>query len=270
MDSLANTIKDSPPLPHPPDFECIDAMDEESINMIDNLSPWRKPNAKLSLPPMPYQPIPSPFGHPFMTIPNHQNLSTLPISRNELKSFLENFFCALKVENDELRKEVDNLRQGMKSMCKEMRSTFLAQRTIGLPGPISRQSNRVDNSAVDEEISVSSQVAKHPKLQPRLPTAETNTPVLPVSSIRTQILSSQTFLQTKQPKLYSQVVTVNPEKPWTVIGSSRAKSKKTQGSNSFPTPLKTPRPEHERRIIFRRRANVLHLLEAWPLIFCID
>ncbi|KAI6247431.1 hypothetical protein HI914_04054 [Erysiphe necator] len=196
-------------------------------------------------------------------MPNHQNLSALPISRYELERVLESFFNALKIENDELRKEVENLRQGMNNICKEMRSTFLAQRPIEIPGPTSRQSNRVDNSNVDEEISVSSQgarhstlPARHPTLPPRPPTADINTPALPISPIRTQKQSSQTFHQTKSPKLYSKVVTVSSEKPWTVVGSLSAKSKKTQGSNSFPTPLKAPRPERERRIIFRRRANM--------------
>ncbi|KAI6244513.1 hypothetical protein HI914_07253 [Erysiphe necator] len=141
-------------------------MDEKSINMKDKLPPWRKPTIKLSLPHMPCQPIPPSFGHPLMTMPNHQNLSALPISRNELETVLENFFRALKVENDVLGKEVDNLRQEMNR----------------LPGPTSRQSNRVDNSTVDEETSVSSQVAKHPTLPPRPPTAETNTPIFPISS----------------------------------------------------------------------------------------
>ncbi|KAI6245686.1 hypothetical protein HI914_06192 [Erysiphe necator] len=160
---------------------------------------------------MPYQPIPPPFGHPFMKMPNHQNLSALPVSCNEL----EIFFRALKAENNELRKE-----------------------------PTPRQSNRVDNSTVDKEISVSSQEAKHPILPLYPPTAKFNIPVLSISSLRTQKLSSHTFSQTKQPKL---VVSVSSEKPWTVVGSLSAKSKKTQGSNSFPTPLKAPRPERERR-----------------------
>ncbi|KHJ35377.1 hypothetical protein EV44_g3810 [Erysiphe necator] len=215
-------------------------MDEESVSMKDKLLPWRKPNEKFSLPPMPYQPIPLAFGHPLMTMPNHQNLSALPISRNELETVLENFLRTLKVEYDELRKEVGSVRQGMNR----------------LPGPTSRQSNRVDNSTVDEERSVSSHVAKHPTLPPRPPTAETNTLVFPISSTRTQKPHSQTLLQTKQPKLYSQVVTVNPVKLWTVIGSSKAKSKKTQGSNSFPTPLKTPRSERERE---RRKGLPAHM-----------
>ncbi|RKF60402.1 hypothetical protein OnM2_051075 [Erysiphe neolycopersici] len=158
---------------------------------------------------MPYQPNPPPpFGHPFMTIPNHQNLTALPVSRNESESVLDNCFRALKVENDELRKEEDNLRQGMNMF-------------------------------------------RHPTLPPRPPTAEINTPVLPISSIRTQKLSLRTFLLS-----INKIVTVNSENPWTVVGSSRTKSKKTQGSHSFPTPLKTLRLERERRSIFRWRAKV--------------
>lgn len=197
MDSLAIPIEDSHPPLHPPDLECIDAMDEESVSTKDKLPPWRLPNAKVSPPPVPYQPIPPPFGHPFMTMPNHQNLSALLISRYELERVLESFFNALKIENDELRKEVENLRQGMNNICKEMRSTFLAQRPIEIPGPTSRQSNRVDNSNVDEEISVSSQGARHPTLPPRPPTADINTPALPISPIRTQKQSSQIFHQKK-------------------------------------------------------------------------
>ncbi|RKF61485.1 hypothetical protein OnM2_041074 [Erysiphe neolycopersici] len=74
---------------------------------------------------------------------------------------------------------------------KEMRSTYLAQRPVELPGPTLRKSNSVDNSHVDEETSVASQVA-------------------------------------------SKVATVSPEKRWTLVGSSKGKTKKTQGSNSFP------------------------------------
>ncbi|TQS35408.1 hypothetical protein Golomagni_04171 [Golovinomyces magnicellulatus] len=74
--------------------------------------------------------------------------------------------------------------------------------------------------------------------------------------MHTPTANSQASIQTKKPKLYSSVATANLEKSWTVVGTPKLKSRKTQGSSSFPTPLKTPRPEHERRIIFRRRTHV--------------
>lgn len=48
---------------------------------------------------------------------------------------------------------------------------------------------------------------------------------------------------------------VNPEKAWTKVKAVSNKAKTSPPNGSYPAPIKIPRPEREKRIIFRRRVG---------------
>lgn len=233
-------------------------MIEEQVNpepKFTNLPPWRQTNANLPPPPREFQHIPPPFEHPLFKMASLQNRPEIPMTRTELESVLREFLDAMKCENDGLRKEVKHLHQGMNRLCQEMRSTFLAQRPVELPLPssgltTSNSSNKAANQAPNSETR-----AKQITLPSRPPTVSEKAPVIQTTPRHSATATSQTPQQAPQPASYSKIATANPEKPWTTVKPSKSKSQKTYGTTSLPAPLKTARPERERRIIFRRRAH---------------
>lgn len=124
--AIKSTFQSSHPPPSPPEQDGIQLTEEDS-GFVKNVNkpPASMEKKKCSLGTRTASSIKWPSESVRIQTPDNTP-SQPPGNRNDISQF----FYALKAENDSLRKGVKDLEKEMSSLCKEMRSKFLAQRTV--------------------------------------------------------------------------------------------------------------------------------------------
>lgn len=113
----------------------------------------------------------------------------------------------------------------MSSLCREMRSTFLAQRPVMQKSSAPR-SNTATDSSMQNNCPISLPARPSPPVKVPIPA---------------------------QTKSYSQMATANPEKHLSEVRLTKKKAPKDQDLETLDPRLAKARPDWERRVIFHRR-----------------
>lgn len=173
--------------------------------------------------------LPPPFLHPDISIPGRQNQYTQPLSRDQPELVRGEFLHIQKAKNDGLRKQSNNLRQGINNICQEMRSTFLARPPTQTSLPWKHNNIESINSS----------------LPPR--STSTSTSNLSFPSHHIPILNSIFYSSSNSTKVksYNRAITSISDMQWTEVKLTKNKSGKIKNTENFPAPLKAPRPEQE-------------------------